>query len=127
MRGAVALPPVKASRWRSPGGRRRANRGMPALPVSWHRVPGGAVEVEALRLAGALHTSNPLRLHGARAVPGLAANDDPVDAGQIEVAEVLKQRLDAQESDARWDPAQVLDARDTMSLVLDRHSDPYVV
>src|SRR5690349_2083674 len=40
------------------------------------------------------NAEHPVRLHWPRAVAALAANDDPVDVGQVDLAQILQERLD---------------------------------
>jgi len=59
-------------------------------------------------------------------VPGLATDDDPVNAAQVDPPEVFQQRLDGQEANVRIHLAQVRDARNPVPLVFDRHPKPNI-
>jgi len=83
-------------------------------------------ENRTLGLALLLDRVSPGGLHGPGAVAALAADDHPVNAGEVDAAEVFEERLDAQKAHHRWCSTQVLDARDAEVLVLDAHAPPYV-
>ena len=54
-----------------------------------------------------------------------SADDHPVDAAQVDLAEWPEQRLDREELDVRLGPSEVVDAREVV-LVLDAHAHPDV-
>ena len=75
--------------------------GSPLLKEEWH----------TLLVALTLDVQHPLLFHGPCLVAGLAADNHPVDAGEIEGAEVGEQGFTREELDANvLHPAQDIDA-----------------
>src|SRR5439155_19650864 len=70
---------------------------------------------------------DPLRRDRPRTRAALAADDHPVDTGQVKAAEILQQRFDGQKPHRRaGGVTQVIDARQPVLAVLDADAPPDV-
>jgi hypothetical protein len=70
--------------------------------------------------------ARPRDLKRPRAGAALAADQDPADASQVELAQVLEQRLDREHSDGSGHLAQLVDPRDAVLPVLNADAEPEV-
>ena len=61
---------------------------------------------------------NPVRLHGSGAGAGLAAYDHPVNAGQVDAAQVFQQGFGRDKADACGYASQVSQTRQAMFAIL---------
>src|ERR1017187_5707111 len=66
----------------------------------------------------------PFGAHGSCAGAAFAAHDDPVDAREVDGAEVFKEWFDAQEPEACRGATQLVDSWDAVLLVLDADAPP---
>jgi len=67
---------------------------------------------------------HPFDIHWPRARPALAADNHPVDAPQIDRAEMFQQRFDGKETDLRGRVAEQIYARQTMLAVFHAYAPP---
>src|SRR5690606_16831382 len=73
-----------------------------------------------------LNGNHPVYFKGTRSRAALAANDDPIDVGEIKGAEVFKQRLDGKEFHGGTGAAESVDARKPMLAVFHGDAPPDV-
>src|SRR5690606_115832 len=68
--------------------------------------------------------AHPGLVHRAGAGAALAADDDPVDAGEVELAEVFEERLDGEEADRGRGVVELFDPGQAVLAILDAHAEP---
>ena len=112
-----------------------------SVGARWHGVVRVAVEVSAgngyadpaplfeeeqgaLLVALCFDGAYPFGAHGSCAGAAFAAHDDPVDAREVDGAEVFKEWFDAQEPEACGCATQLVDSWDAVLLVLDADAPP---
>src|ERR1017187_4598410 len=81
-------------------------------------------EQGALLVALCFDGAYPFGAHGSCAGAAFAAHDDPVDAREVDGAEVFKEWFDAQEPEACRGATQLVDSWDAVFLVLDADAPP---
>ena len=81
-------------------------------------------EQGALLVALCFDGAYPFGAHGSCAGAAFAAHDDPVDAREVDGAEVFKEWFDAQEPEACGCATQLVDSWDAVLLVLDADAPP---
>lgn len=114
------------------------------MTTSGHAVVGLAVERSSeLRLlhaapllekegdfgAAALiaEADDPVAVQGASAVAAFAADDDPVDVGEVEGAEVFEEGFDGEEGGMGASGAEVIDAGEAKLAIFDADAPPDVL
>ncbi len=83
-------------------------------------------EEAALCIALLLNCAYPGWVHGSCAWSAFASDDHPVNAGQVKLAKVFKQRLDAKEAHSRERASQASNSWDAVLLVFDTNTPPDV-
>src|SRR5690606_12780745 len=84
-------------------------------------------ERDSLRLAQIADRLHPSPVHRARFGTGFTADNNPMNARQIEVSEILQQGLDRQKAGWCIDGLQPGNTRQAVFAVLDRHTNPGIV
>jgi inorganic pyrophosphatase len=72
-------------------------------------------------------SEHPRLLHGSGSRAALPADDDPVDAAEIERAQVLEEGFDGEEAQGRRRLAQDVDPRDAVLAILHADAEPDVI
>ena len=71
--------------------------------------------------------TNPSSFHRASTRPAFATDDNPVDAFELNRAEMFQERLNGKETDFGWSLAQQINPGQTMLPVFNAHAPPNVI